>query len=96
MRRIVADGPFEVDATAAGPPFFSMGRLSMIVGQRVYSFDLINPALDIHDLTDHTAPYPEADLPTAETAGQLLVDHLRQTGWDVLGLPDPLPFKAVN
>jgi hypothetical protein len=94
LRRIVADGPFEVDATAAGPPFFSMGRLSMIFGQRVYSFDLINPALDIQNLTDHTAPYSESDLPTAEVAGGLLVDHLRQRGWDVLGLPDPLPKKA--
>ena len=88
LRRIVSGGPFEVDADAAGPPFFSMGHVSMIIGQRVYSIDLTNSELDVHDLTDHTAPYPEADLPTAEKAGQLLVDHLRKNGWDVAGLPD--------
>lgn len=94
LRRVVPRGPFEVDTTAAGPPFFSMGSLSMIVGQRVYSLDLVKPELGFHDLTDHTAPSPEADLPTIGTAGRLLVDHLQESGWDITGLPDPLPITA--
>jgi arylsulfatase A-like enzyme len=91
LRRVVPDGPFEVDAKAAGPPFFSMGRVGMIVGQRVYSLDLVHPGLTVHDLSDHTSPLLESDLPTAESAGKILVDHLRERGWDVTGLPAPLP-----
>ena len=90
LRRIVPRGPFETDATVAGPPFYSMGSLTMIVGQRVYTLDLTHPALEIHDLTDHTAPSSEDDLPNAETAGRILVDHLREKGWDVSGLPNPV------
>ncbi|MEN8008333.1 MAG: sulfatase-like hydrolase/transferase [Candidatus Krumholzibacteriota bacterium] len=91
LRRVVPAGPFEVDNAVAGPPFFSMGRVSMIVGQRVYSLDLVDPALEVHDLPDHTSPTPETDLPTAEAAGRILVDHLRKRGWDTAELPDPLP-----
>ncbi len=90
LRRIVPRGPFETDATAAGPPFFSMGSLTMIVGQRVYTLDLTHPALEIQDLPDHTAPNGEDDLPTEAAAGLILVDHLRERGWDVDGLPNPL------
>jgi len=86
LRRVVPRGPFEVDADATGPPFFSMGHVSMIVGQRVYSIDLTNSALEVHDLAGHTAPYPEFDLPNAVEAGRLLIDHLRVNGWDVKGL----------
>ena len=89
LRRIVPHGPFETDATAAGPPFFSMGSLTMIVGQRVYTLDLTQPAIEIHDLADHTAPSGEDDLPTEAAAGRILVDHLRERGWDVGGLPFP-------
>jgi arylsulfatase A-like enzyme len=91
LRRIVPDGPFEVDAAATGPPFFSMGRVGMIIGQRVYSLDLVHLGLAVHDLPDHTSPLPESDLPTAESAGKILVRHLRDRGWDVTGLPEPIP-----
>ena len=94
LRRVVPDGPFEVDASAAGPPFYSMGRISMIVGQRIYSLDLVKPGLAIGDLADHTARLPEVELPSVEKAGEILLDHLKNRGWDVTRLPDPLPLDA--
>jgi len=96
LRRLVPGGPFEVDPGAAGPPFHSMGRLSMIVGQRVYTLDLVQPGLEVHDLPDHAAPCPESDLPDAKAAARQLVDHLRQRDWDVAGLPNPLPLVAAR
>lgn len=87
LRRIVPEGPFEVDASATGPPFYSMGRVGMIIGQRVYSLDLVHPDLTVSDLADHTAPLTEADLPSDEAATTSLVDHLREHGWEVTGLP---------
>ncbi len=96
LRRIVPKGPFEIDAALAGPPFFSMGRVGMVIGQRVYSLDLVHPGLTFHDLADHTAPLSEADLPSAASASAILVDHLRERGWDVSGLPDPVPSKSLR
>jgi hypothetical protein len=92
LRRIVPEGPFEVDAGAAGPPFFSMGSISMVVGQRVYKLDLVDPGLSVQDLADHTAPLPASELPSAQQAGEILVNHLRDRGWDVAGLPDTPPL----
>ncbi len=96
LRRIVPKGPFEIDAALAGPPFFSMGRVGMVIGQRVYSLDLVQPGLTYLDLADHTAPLSETDLPSAGSASATLVDHLRESGWDVSGLPDPVPSKSLR
>ena len=75
-------GPSKWTRPSAGPPLYLNGSVGMIVGQRVYSLDLIHPTLIVHDLADHTAPLSEAELPSTDAATETLVDHLR----DVVGM----------
>lgn len=93
LERVVARGPFKIDRGRAGPPFYSMGSLFMIVGQRVHSLDLAAGVVGIHDLPDHTAPLVADELPSSETVGTMLVEHLAERGYDVSGLPRPLPVE---
>jgi len=86
LERMVDRGPLQVDADRSGPPFFTIGSLIMVVGQRVYTLPLTGAPLEVHDLPDHTAPLPEAELPTATAAVAMMVAHLAGQGYDVSGL----------
>lgn len=94
LERVVDRGPLRVDEDRAGPPFFTIGSLIMVVGQRVFTLPLTGAPLEFHDLSDHTAPLPVAELPTATEAAAMMLAHLAAQGYDVSGLdPAPVPER---
>lgn len=89
LERVVPGGPFRVAQASLGPPFYSVGSLSMVVGQRVFTLDLHSGELASVDLPDHTEPLALSALPTPEAARALMIAHLAAQGFDVTGLTTP-------
>jgi arylsulfatase A-like enzyme len=70
------------------PPFFSLGQISMVVCNRFYSLYLETGEFTFFDVEGHTKPCAESELPDPKQAVGILLDHLRQKGYDVAGVPE--------
>jgi len=70
-----------VDSSKTGPPFYSLGFLSVSVCDNYYQFSTIDRTLIRQKIPGHTAPCIDAD-PPRDTAGrEIIFKHLTQNGY---------------
>jgi arylsulfatase A-like enzyme len=82
------DGWFEMRDSR--PPFYSLRYVNIAVCQRSFSLDLRTNAMTVSELSGHSAPCAESELPEPAEARRLIVEHLRENGYDVSSLDAPL------
>ncbi len=83
-----------VDDTKVSAPFYSLGGVRMTVCHRTYLLTLDQRRLVAAEIRRHTAPCELSQVPTPVEAGGLIVDHLRDMGYDVSSLRPP--FRIEN
>ncbi|MBN2368986.1 MAG: sulfatase-like hydrolase/transferase [Vicinamibacteria bacterium] len=71
------------------PPFYSLRYVNVAICQRTFSLDLQMNVIAVSDLSGHSAPCDESDLPQPAEAKRMIVAHLRENGYDVSSLDAP-------
>ena len=64
-------------------PFFSLGKVSVVIANRVYSLNLKNNRFGFHELEGHTTPQSSLRFPPDDDVRETLISHLRDNGYDV-------------
>lgn len=73
----------EIDESRITPDFQQFGYIQLTVCQQMYTLTLETNTLATSRVREHTAPCPQADLPTPKEARRLIHDHLSQNGFDI-------------
>lgn len=85
-------GNWLVDPNRIEPPFYQLGYLRLVLCHRWFELGLRNPRLVYGEIEGHTSPCEVGGLPSTDDVERLLVTHLAENGYDVSGLPRPLPL----
>ena len=80
---LVQQRTFVVDESRLKPPFFSLGKIGMRVGDRRYELDLTTGGLTQEAVAGHTRPLAETAAPTEKEARRLLLGHLEGFGYSI-------------
>ena len=72
-----------VDPQQAKPPFYQFGFVQLTVCQKMWMVNLTTLEWSKADVPGHTAPCNTADLPNDLEAHNLIINHLRQNGFNV-------------
>jgi arylsulfatase A-like enzyme len=78
-----------VEPTKIAAPFYTLREVTMVVCHRAYVADLVSRDLKFADVEGHTTPCDDSELPAPRRAFVMILDHLRDSGYDVsaFGLP---------
>ena len=87
--KAIRDDRWEMDPDRAGPPFFSLGSLSAIIGDRIFRLDLQKPNFEVSRVNGHTAVCDENKIPSPTEVQRLLLSHLSENGYDISSLQRP-------
>ena len=71
---------------AKKPPFYSLGEVAVIVGQRWYNLELESMKFSMKDIEGHTNPVNEQLLPSPTDIRRLIINHLQGRGYDISSL----------
>ena len=83
------DNRWLLDLSALRPPFYSMGKTTMIVCDRAYTIDWETNEMHVQHIDSHTAACGDSLVPTPEDARQRILQHLGACGYDLSALPLP-------
>lgn len=72
---------YEIDASQAGPPFYSLGRLRTVICDALFTLDLTSFDLSVSRVRGHTQPCAEDEIPDALNAQRLMIEHLNTQGY---------------
>ncbi|UCE02197.1 MAG: sulfatase [Candidatus Latescibacterota bacterium] len=89
-------GRARVAEPAMTPPFYSIGRVTMIVCNRSYTLDVVAMQLEVEEVAGHTAPCEPAELPSAAEAQAAIRQHLADRGYDVSGIPESVALAPAG
>jgi hypothetical protein len=88
-------GHLQLDMSAIGPPFYTLGSIGVYYCDRLYNLMLDGEGtLEILRIDGHTAPCGEEELPDPGLVTKLLVDHLAENGYDTSAITTPLMVRA--
>ena len=94
--KAIRDDRWEMDPDRAGPPFFSLGSLSAIIGDRIFRLDLQKPNFEVSRVNGHTAVFDENKIPSPTEVQRLLLSHLSKNGYDISSLQRPRVDEEVR
>lgn len=72
-----------IEPTKIEAPFYTLKEVTMVLCQRAYVADLMSRKLQFEDVKGHTMPCDESELPSPERAFVMILDHLRECGYDL-------------
>jgi len=75
-----------VDESRSEAPFFQFGFLQAIICQNYYRMGLKDYAWEQGEVTSHSSPCPDEELPTAEVVQMTLIERLAGDGFEVAEL----------
>jgi hypothetical protein len=82
---------WKLDESRLKPPFYGLGTLGLVAGDRIFSLDLATGGISQKEVPGHTRPWAgREDLPEAE-ARNILLDHLAANGYAVPSAWRPRP-----
>jgi hypothetical protein len=76
----------EADGASASPPFYNLRAVQVAVSDRLYRLDLRTREIHTARLDGHTAPLDDREPPSPDAIRRIIVDHLRNNGYDVTSL----------
>ncbi len=79
--------------TVFSPPFYQLGRLDLIVCSQWFSLDLGSPSITSGTIAHSTVKCPASEIPSPEQAAGILVQKLKDSGYDISALPASIPVK---
>ncbi len=85
------DGLWRISSARLSPPFFSLGRVTVVICNEWYTLDLGTGQGVGGRIEHYSAPCAPDELPGSEKERAIIVDHLRAHGYDVRSL---LPAKT--
>ena len=77
------------DRESEGPPFYNLRTVQVALGDRLYRLDLHTTEIHTTRLDGHTASLEDGELQSLATVRQVIVRHLRESGYDVALLEAP-------
>jgi hypothetical protein len=83
-------GWLEMDTEEIGPPFYSLGYLGVLICDRFFQLELEPGILRVSEVSAENPSCSLEESPTTEEIGQMLVEHLRDCGYDTSGIRSPL------
>jgi hypothetical protein len=86
------DEGWTLDLSQIRPPFYDLGRITLISCQKWYRLDFYAEEWTSGDIEKSTATCSENETLTAKGALQVMIDHLRQNGYDTSTIQD-FPVK---
>jgi arylsulfatase A-like enzyme len=89
-------GRARVAEPAMTPPFYSIGRVTMIVCNRSYTLDVVAMQMEVEEVAGHTAPCEPAELPSVEDAQAAIRQHLAERGYDVSSIPESITLAPAG
>jgi hypothetical protein len=89
-------GSRKLDAHKVKPPFYSLGSVGVFYHQKLYKLLLKKCVLTISDIEGHTAPCGEEELPDPQEIGRMIIDHLKENGYDTSSIKAPLTIEIIG
>lgn len=74
-----------LDESRLNPPFYSLGVVGMVIGDRTYLLNLVSGTLTTDFVRGHTCPMGEEEVMTLVESGEILFRHLEENGYKVPG-----------
>lgn len=87
---------WKVDEHKVGPPFYHLGFLNAVVGDRYFRLDLGEKKLLTKRLPGRAPAATPAGIPAAEVIGRELVEHMKDQKYDMTGFNLPLPLENLD
>lgn len=75
------------------PPFYSIRTVGVIFHHKFFELDVNKSLITISNIEGHTEPYDEADLPNPQWIGQMIIDHLAESGYETSSIRQPLSVQ---
>lgn len=75
-----------LDMEKVKPPFYQFGTEKMIICNHYYELNLVDLTWSEGVIADHTAPCDPSTLPSLDEARSIIVEHLREKGFDVTSI----------
>jgi len=72
-----------LDESRCPPPFYSLGKLSAVIGERAFTLDLESGDLTVDAVGGHTYPLAEEEMPSLPEARGILLRQLEKSGYEV-------------
>ena len=82
-------GLWRLEGASLSPPFFSLGRVTVVVCNEWYSLNLARRLERGGLIEHHSSPCSPDELPSPQEERSMIVDHLRSVGYDVSSLTEP-------
>ena len=76
----------EMDYERIGPPFFTMGEVTLTICHKWFEWDLRTGNFSSGSVAEHTSPCASGKLPDIQPAKRQITEHLRDNGYDTSGL----------
>jgi arylsulfatase A-like enzyme len=73
------------------PPFYGLGVVYTVICQRIFRLDVMSNQFTTSDVTGHTAPCGQSEIPDGTTARRDIVSRLHRDGYDVSSLETAVP-----
>jgi hypothetical protein len=86
----------KMDTRTSTPPFYSIRTVGIIFRHKFYELDVNESLVTISNIEGHTAPCDEADLPDPEWVGQMIINHLTDTGYETSSIRQPLSVQYLD
>lgn len=75
-----------LDMQKVNPPFYQFGVESMVVCNQYYELNLVNLTWSENTVPGYATPCDSGSLPSPEEARMIMVDHLKEKGFDVTSI----------
>ncbi|HEX9012912.1 MAG TPA: sulfatase-like hydrolase/transferase [Anaerolineaceae bacterium] len=85
-----AANELQLDPSKIYPPFYQFGTVGMVVCQKWYGVDTGKLAWQEGDVAGYTNPCGAGSLPTDSQAQQMILNHMKSTGFDIRALSSAL------
>lgn len=91
---VSTDEGVSLDTTRVSAPFYQLGRINLIVCDQWFTLNLRTPGLASGTVNGSSASCVPAEIPSPEAAVKIMLDRLRQDGYDVSAFPADIPITS--
>ena len=83
-------GWLEMDVEKIEPPFYSLGYLGVLICDQFFQLEMEPSILRVSKVRTETSSCSDETPPENEKIGQMLLDHLRESGYETSSIRTPL------